>query len=125
MTACAHGFRHIRLEQSPAAVATVTLNRPDNLNALNFAMLDELRAAVDGLPGRGARCLLLTGEGRGFSSGADLAGGGGLPDDVGAALEAHFNPLIEAIFALPCRSSPPSTAPAPAPAAASPCPPTS
>ena len=53
------------------------------------------------LAGSGARCLLLTGEGRGFSSGADLAGGGGLPDDVGAALEKHFNPLIEALFALP------------------------
>lgn len=93
-------FQHIRLEQSPAAVATVTLNRPDSLNALNAAMLGEIRAAVESLADRGARCLLLTGEGRGFSSGADLAGGG-LPDDVGAALEAHFNPLIEAIFALP------------------------
>lgn len=95
------GFQHIRLERWPAAVAAITLNRPDSLNALNAAMLDELRAAVEGLPGSGARCLLLTGAGRGFSSGADLASGGGLPDDVGAALEAHFNPLIEAIFALP------------------------
>jgi 2-(1,2-epoxy-1,2-dihydrophenyl)acetyl-CoA isomerase len=96
-------FEHIRLEQNQAAVATVTLNRPDSLNALNAAMLDELRTAVESLPGSGARCLLLAGEGRGFSSGADLASGagGGLPDDVGAALEAHFNPLIEAIFALP------------------------
>jgi 2-(1,2-epoxy-1,2-dihydrophenyl)acetyl-CoA isomerase len=94
-------FSHIRLEISPAAVATVTLNRPDSLNALNAAMLDELRAGVESLPGAGARCLLLAGEGRGFSSGADLASGGGLPDDVGAALEAHFNPLIEAVFALP------------------------
>lgn len=94
-------FRNIRVELSPAAVATITLNRPDSLNALNAAMLDELRAAVEGLPGSGARCLLLAGEGRGFSSGADLAGGSGLPDDVGAALEAHFNPLIEALFACP------------------------
>jgi 2-(1,2-epoxy-1,2-dihydrophenyl)acetyl-CoA isomerase len=94
-------FAHIKVEQSPGAVATITLNRPDSLNALNAAMLDELRAAVEALPGSGARCLLLEGAGRGFSSGADLASGGGLPDDVGAALEAHFNPLIEAIFALP------------------------
>lgn len=59
-----------------------------------------MRAAVAALPGQGARCLLLTGEGRGFSSGADLAGSG-LPKDVGAALEAHFNPLMEALATLP------------------------
>ena len=94
-------YEHIRFDLSPEAVATITLNRPDSLNALTAAMLDEIRAAVEGLPGSGARALLLTGEGRGFSSGADLASGGGLPDDVGAALEAHFNPLIEAIFACP------------------------
>jgi 2-(1,2-epoxy-1,2-dihydrophenyl)acetyl-CoA isomerase len=94
-------FQHIRLDESPDAVATITLNRPDSLNALSAAMLDEVRAAVESLAGSGARCLLLAGAGRGFSSGADLASGGGLPDDVGAALEAHFNPLIEAVFALP------------------------
>ncbi len=93
-------FQHIRLEQSPAHVATITLDRPDSLNALNGAMVDELRAAVESLVGTGARCLLITGEGRGFSSGADLASGGGLPEDAGLALEKHFNPLIEALFAL-------------------------
>lgn len=94
-------FEYITLEQSPDAVATLTLNRPDSLNALKAEMLDEMRAAVESLPGSGARALLLTGAGRGFSSGADLASGGGLPGDVGAALEAHFNPLIEALFACP------------------------
>jgi len=94
-------FAHIRLEQSPSAVATITLARPDSLNALNAALIEELKAALETLPGSGARCLLLTGEGRAFSSGADLVAGGGLPDDVGAALESHLNPLIEAIFALP------------------------
>jgi 2-(1,2-epoxy-1,2-dihydrophenyl)acetyl-CoA isomerase len=94
-------FETIRFELTPSAVGVITLNRPDSLNALNGAMVDELRVAVEAAPGAGARCLLLRGEGRGFSSGADLASGGGLPDDVGAALEAHFNPLIEAVFALP------------------------
>jgi 2-(1,2-epoxy-1,2-dihydrophenyl)acetyl-CoA isomerase len=94
-------FQHITLVQSQAAVATLTLNRPDSLNALNSAMLNEMRAAVESLAGSGARALLLTGAGRAFSSGADLASGGGLPDDVGAALEAHFNPLVEALFRLP------------------------
>jgi 2-(1,2-epoxy-1,2-dihydrophenyl)acetyl-CoA isomerase len=94
-------FEHIRLETSPAAVATITIARPDRLNALSGQTVDELRAAVEETGGSGARCLLLTGEGRGFSSGADLAAGGGLPDDVGASLEKHFNPLLEALFALP------------------------
>jgi 2-(1,2-epoxy-1,2-dihydrophenyl)acetyl-CoA isomerase len=94
-------WQHINFDVSGAGVATIALNRPDSLNALNAAMLDEIRAAVESLPDSGARALLLTGEGRGFSSGADLASGGGLPEDVGAALEAHFNPLIEALVACP------------------------
>jgi 2-(1,2-epoxy-1,2-dihydrophenyl)acetyl-CoA isomerase len=94
---------HIIVEQDANGVATLTLNRPESLNALNSALLDEMRAAVERLPGEGARCLLLTGAGRAFSSGADLAAGagGGMPDDLGAALEEHFNPLIEAILAAP------------------------
>lgn len=94
-------YRHIKLEQDEGGVATLTLDRPHSLNALNGAMVDELREAVESLSGSGARCLLITGEGRGFSSGADLASGGGLPDDVGASLEQHFNPLVEAVFACP------------------------
>jgi 2-(1,2-epoxy-1,2-dihydrophenyl)acetyl-CoA isomerase len=94
-------FENIRLEHSPVAVATVTLARPATLNALNGATVDEIRAAVEEVGKSEARCLMITGEGRGFSSGADLASGGGLPDDAGAALEKHFNPLIEALFALP------------------------
>src|SRR5919112_1383544 len=94
-------YEHIRFEQSPAAVATVIIARPDRLNALSGATVDELRAAVEEAGRSGARCLLLTGEGRGFSSGADLAAGAGMPDDVGASLEKHFNPLLEALFALP------------------------
>jgi 2-(1,2-epoxy-1,2-dihydrophenyl)acetyl-CoA isomerase len=93
-------YEHVRLEISPAAVATITIARPERLNALSSQTVDELRAAVEETGRSGARCLLLTGEGRAFSSGADLAGGGGLPEDAGAALEKHFNPLVEALFAL-------------------------
>ena len=94
-------YEHVRLETSPAAVATLTIARRERLNALSGQTVDELRAAVEEAERSGARCLLITGEGRGFSSGADLASGGGLPDDAGAALEKHFNPLVEALFALP------------------------
>jgi 2-(1,2-epoxy-1,2-dihydrophenyl)acetyl-CoA isomerase len=95
-------YEHIRLEQSPAAVATITIARPERLNALSAQTLVELRGAVEESGRSGARCLLLTGEGRGFSSGADLGGdGGGLPEDAGEALERYYNPLVEAIFASP------------------------
>jgi 2-(1,2-epoxy-1,2-dihydrophenyl)acetyl-CoA isomerase len=94
-------YQHVRLELSPAAVATLTIARPERLNALDAQTVAELREAVDEAGRSGARCLLLTGEGRGFSSGADLAGGGGLPDDAGEALEKGFNPLVEALFSLP------------------------
>ncbi len=93
-------FEHIRLETSPAAVATITLARPETLNALTAQTVAELRAAVREVTGSGARCLLIAGEGAGFSSGADLASGS-LPEDAGEALENGFNPLMEALFDLP------------------------
>ena len=54
-------------------VATVTLNRPDKLNALTFDSYADLRDLLAELPHRGdARVLVLTGEGRGFCSGGDV-----------------------------------------------------
>jgi enoyl-CoA hydratase/carnithine racemase len=54
-------------------VATVTLNRPDKLNALTFEAYADLRDLLAELPHRGdARVVVLTGEGRGFCSGGDV-----------------------------------------------------
>jgi enoyl-CoA hydratase/carnithine racemase len=54
-------------------VATVTLNRPDKLNALTFDVYADLRDLVAELPHRGdARVVVITGEGRGFCSGGDV-----------------------------------------------------
>jgi enoyl-CoA hydratase/carnithine racemase len=54
-------------------VATVTLNRPDKLNALTFDVYADLRDLLGELPHRGdARVLVLTGAGRGFCSGGDV-----------------------------------------------------
>lgn len=64
---------------SQGAVATLTLNRPQRLNAAPPQMFDEIHAALQQLPTLGARALLITGEGRAFCSGADLAGLGSEP----------------------------------------------
>lgn len=84
-------------------VATITLNRPDRLNSMPPAMADDIRAALDHLPSLGARALLITGEGRGFCSGADLAGDRSGGDAVGGgsrsrnALRGHYNPMLLAL----------------------------
>jgi enoyl-CoA hydratase/carnithine racemase len=65
-------WRHFRFHLADG-VATVTLDRPDNLNALTFDVYADLRDLVGELPHRGdARVLVITGEGRGFCSGGDV-----------------------------------------------------
>lgn len=77
-------------------IATVTLNRPDRLNACSLDMADELSDALDRLDG--ARVLVLKGAGRAFCSGADLAARGDRPVTGGQgsylALTQKYNPLI-------------------------------
>lgn len=82
-------------------VAILTLNRPDRLNALSTDLLGDLGKALDRAVAEGARCILLKGEGRAFSSGADLVSTGGLPDDLGKLLEDHYNPLVRKFAAIP------------------------
>ena len=54
-------------------IAVVTLNRPDVLNALNQATMDELVSALEGFEREGSvRCIVLTGAGRAFAAGADI-----------------------------------------------------
>lgn len=95
-------FDTIKLEITDD-VATITLNRPDRLNSMPPAMADDIREALDHLPGLGARALLITGEGRGFCSGADLAGdrasGGTISGGARSrnALRGHYNPMLLAL----------------------------
>lgn len=99
-------YRTITLERS-AGVATLTLNRPDKLNAFTVEMHGELRHALDAIAQEsGTRALLLTGAGRGFCAGQDLSdrvmnpdASGGAPD-LGDSLEQRYNPLVRAIRAL-------------------------
>jgi enoyl-CoA hydratase/carnithine racemase len=77
-----------------AAVATITLNRPDKLNAFTGTMLRELLDAFDRIDGDdGVRAAIVTGAGRAFCAGADLSAGSGTFDQTrGAAperMDAH------------------------------------
>jgi 2-(1,2-epoxy-1,2-dihydrophenyl)acetyl-CoA isomerase len=77
-------------------VATITLNRPERLNACSLDMADEISDALDRLGD--ARVLVLTGAGRAFCSGADLAARGDRPVTGGQgsylALTQKYNPMI-------------------------------
>ena len=87
-------------------VATITLARPERLNAFTSAMHAELRAALDAAESDAAvRCVILTGEGRAFSAGQDLTEdrlpGPDGKTDFGARLERDYNPLVERIYGFP------------------------
>src|SRR3990170_233290 len=85
-------------------VMTLTLNRPEKLNALVREMHGLLREAMaQAESDAGVRALLLTGAGRGFCAGQDLAERD-MNDpnlDLGGGLEANYNPFIRRLRALP------------------------
>ena len=86
-------------------VATVTLNRPDKLNAFTEAMHQELALILDRVEAdRSVRALLLTGAGRAFCAGQDLGdrvmGEGEAPPDLGDTLERLYNPLVRRLCRL-------------------------
>lgn len=89
-------------------VAVLTLNDPDALNAVSISMLEDISNALDQIedPANGARCMILTGEGRGFCAGANL--GGGISSetddkkrDAGDVLEKYYHPLLKRLRDLP------------------------
>ena len=55
-----------------SGVATITLNRPDKRNAISFALLEELLAALDDVERSSAQVVILTGAGKAFCAGLDL-----------------------------------------------------
>jgi enoyl-CoA hydratase/carnithine racemase len=80
-------FTYIQLHTAHN-VATLTLHRPNALNALNLPMLEEIDRALREIRDTPTvRALLVTGAGRAFSSGADLAEAASTPGDVGSVLE--------------------------------------
>lgn len=89
-------------------VAIITMNRPDNLNALSQKLLIEVEQAFDAAAADDeVRAVLFTGAGRGFSSGADLGDSAGMPIskdgklDLGLSLRNHYNPIVQKMRAMP------------------------
>lgn len=80
-------------------VATITLNRPEKLNAFNEAMHGELTHLLDRIElDRAIRAVLITGAGRGFCAGQDLKDRIGAENvDLGDGLDRLYNPLIRRI----------------------------
>jgi 2-(1,2-epoxy-1,2-dihydrophenyl)acetyl-CoA isomerase len=96
-------YETIIVEKS-GPLATITLNRPDRLNAASIQLAEEMNEALYSLGD--ARALLITGAGRAFCSGADLQARGGDSAVSGGdashrALQNHYNPLVSQILRLP------------------------
>ena len=81
-------------------VLTITLNRPDVLNAFNGALHQALRAALHEAEADDVRAVVITGAGRGFCAGQDLKEFGESPN-IGDTLRATYHPNILAIRSLP------------------------
>jgi 2-(1,2-epoxy-1,2-dihydrophenyl)acetyl-CoA isomerase len=90
-------FKTIRFSVA-GAVATLTLARPERLNAINAEVHADIRAALDQVESNpSVRCLVVTGDGRAFCSGQDLTErvvSGDTPIDTGASLDRDYNPLV-------------------------------
>ena len=87
------------LLQAADGVLTVTLNRPDALNAFTVEMKEALLAALkDSARDKSVRVVILTGAGRAFCAGQDLKERAG-PDvnDLGTELRQRYNPIIRAM----------------------------
>jgi 2-(1,2-epoxy-1,2-dihydrophenyl)acetyl-CoA isomerase len=84
------------------AVAIITIDRPDAMNSFNEELRSELLQAFERAAGDTAiRAVVLTGEGRSFSAGADLKAGLARTKSVQEVLQTEFRPIFECIAAMP------------------------
>jgi 2-(1,2-epoxy-1,2-dihydrophenyl)acetyl-CoA isomerase len=97
-------FNNIEFSINQGA-ATLTLNRPKALNSFTAEMHAEIRQAMQQvIDDSSIRCLVITGAGRGFCAGQDLADrsvSGQGATDLGDSVEKNYNPLIHSIMNLP------------------------
>jgi len=100
-------FNRIRLTLQDG-VAVMTLNHPEVLNSVSSDMLAGMNDALDVIEdaARGVRCLMLTGEGRAFCTGANLQGRAAKPDSkparAGSTLETEYHPVLRRLRDLHC-----------------------
>jgi 2-(1,2-epoxy-1,2-dihydrophenyl)acetyl-CoA isomerase len=85
--------------------AVLTLNLPETLNSFTVAMHEDAQAAMlDVRTNAQVRCLVITGEGRGFCAGQDLkdlmGNGTEEPAELGEIVEKYYNPFVRAIMTL-------------------------
>lgn len=86
--------------EKKGAVAVITLNRPDSMNAFNTDLRADVVAAFQRADGDAeVRAVVFTGEGRCFSAGADLKAG--IDRDVETILQSEYRPVQEAIANIP------------------------
>lgn len=92
----------ILVDKDARGVATVTLNRPEKLNAMSSALMAEFLAAFEGLAADpSVRAVVLTGAGKAFIGGADVAELGGLNEDTARAFIRRVHSCCEAIRSFP------------------------
>jgi len=98
------------LAAQSASVLTLTLNRPQALNSFTFELQAQLMSALDAAAkDANVRCVVLTGAGRGFCAGQDLADPmvapdptpGAQPKDLGRTIEVVYKPLVQRLRSMP------------------------
>src|SRR3954447_13976272 len=100
-------FKYVTLDIA-SSVATLTLDHQEVMNAVSMDMLGGLGEALDAVDDRKAevRCLVITGAGRAFCTGANLQGRGnakpGGRSNAGAALETAYHPFLRRLRNLHC-----------------------
>src|ERR1043166_4989563 len=100
-------FKHVTVDFD-GPVAILKLDHPEVMNAVSMDMLGGLGEALDAIDDRKAevRCLVITGQGRAFCTGANLQGRGnakpGGRSNAGAALETAYHPFLRRLRNLHC-----------------------
>ncbi|MDH3990550.1 MAG: enoyl-CoA hydratase/isomerase family protein, partial [Gammaproteobacteria bacterium] len=91
-------FETVKYEQEDS-VAVITINRPDAMNSFDDALRRDLLAACEEAAGDSAiRAVVLTGEGRSFSAGADLKSGLDPNRSIEDMLQQEYRPVLESIW---------------------------